>query len=109
MSDKLTLANFAAALSNTFQVDVGSNLNPDLVEMRLIEAEASGQPAQPVGDTGDSRRREAFSLLFSGPLQPALDQGAYRFSHSAMGDLGHIFIVPVRQGENSRLYEAIFN
>ena len=109
MSDKLTLANFAAALSQTFQVDVDNDEKFAAIEMQLVEVKGSGQAAQPIGSSVDSVLREAFSLLFIGPLQPALDQGAYRFSHQLMGDLGHIFIVPVRQDENSRHYEAIFN
>jgi hypothetical protein len=54
------------------------------------------------------RRAEPFSLLFEGPPDSPLEQGAYLFRREGFAGQP-IFIVPVSQGNEVRLYEAIFN
>jgi hypothetical protein len=61
------------------------------------------------GQTSGGEARQAFSLLFLGPLSPQyLVQHTYRLEHEQMGTL-EIFLVPLGP-ENGRMrYEAIFN
>ena len=51
--------------------------------------------------------REPFSLLFSGPLEPFLEQHMYTLHHDELG-IVEMFLVPVKQDENSYYYEAVF-
>ena len=55
----------------------------------------------------DETQARPFSLLFSGPPQPALPQQIYRLSHETLGDM-EIFLVPVSGDADQRCYEAIF-
>ncbi len=52
-------------------------------------------------------RRAGFSLLFQGPVQPALAQGLQSLRHPVLGEPG-IFLVPVGLDAQGMLYEAIF-
>ena len=51
--------------------------------------------------------REPFSLLFSGPLEPFLEQHMYTLHHDELGKL-EMFLVPVNQDQNGYYYEAVF-
>ena len=51
--------------------------------------------------------REPFSLLFSGPLEPFLQQHMYTLQHDELG-MVEMFLVPVNQVENNYFYEAVF-
>lgn len=53
-------------------------------------------------------KRQPFSLLFSGPVQPSLPQATYQFNHSVLGVM-EIFIVPVGKDQESIFYEAIYS
>ena len=57
-------------------------------------------------------RKQPFSLLFLGPLQPVLPQAIYTLEHPAFGRL-EIFLVPIGpdpRGKTSGMrYEAAFN
>jgi hypothetical protein len=48
-------------------------------------------------------------LLFSGPVDSALDQRTYLLFHPVMG-AQHIFLVPIGPGvEGPARYQAVFN
>jgi hypothetical protein len=51
--------------------------------------------------------REAYSLLFYGPLQPVLPQRIYPISHAEVGEL-EIFLVPIGPQAEGMGYEAVF-
>lgn len=53
-------------------------------------------------------RQEEFTIVFRGPLNTFLGQGARVFSHTKMGQF-ELFIVPIRQDDKGFYYEAIFN
>ena len=52
--------------------------------------------------------REPFSLLFSGPAEPFLEQRMYPLQHEELG-LVEVFLVPVGQHQGGYHYEAVFN
>jgi hypothetical protein len=66
--------------------------------LKLEEAEAL---------PGSPREGGAFRLVFRGPTQTPLDQGAYTFRRN--GDEDEIFIVPVASNQDGVEYEAIFS
>ena len=51
--------------------------------------------------------REAYSLLFCGPLQPVLPQQIYKVSHTEAGS-HEIFLVPIGPQPDGMGYEAVF-
>lgn len=53
-------------------------------------------------------RPQPFSLVFSGPVEPPLQQMIYRMSHARLGELD-VFLVPVQRLAETIRYEAIFN
>lgn len=99
MLQDLNAASFEAHLNTHFQVHYGGNapLEIMLSEVRLLEPHP-GPRAQP------------FSLYFSGPGSPVLQQQIFRLVHEQMGELD-LFLVPIgphpKRGGMS--YEAVFN
>jgi hypothetical protein len=52
-------------------------------------------------------RRKPFALTFRGPLDRPIDQGTYALAHAELGGF-EIFIVPIAEDDDGRLYEAVF-
>ncbi|RQO63031.1 hypothetical protein DBR47_00180 [Paucibacter sp. KBW04] len=98
----MELSQFQAELGQGFELP-GAQLP---IRLTLQEARALSATAVP-------GQRQAFSLLFAGPAQPALEQGLYSLrklgeSGAEPGEL-EIFLVPVGADAQGRQYEAIFN
>ena len=53
-------------------------------------------------------KRDAFSMQFRGPMEPALRQSIYPLHHEELGPLT-IFLGPLSRGASGYLYEAVFN
>lgn len=66
--------------------------------LKLLEASAIGTGARDGG---------AFSLLWQGPVTPALHQGTYEMTHEKLGEMA-LFLVPVAQKDAGFQYEAVF-
>jgi hypothetical protein len=98
MLQDLTLQTFEICLNHKFRLEhEKGDLEVELIECRKISS--SGLPPG---------QREPFSLMFSGPRQPVLPQGIYRFSCEQLGSF-EIFIVPVGSGSSGTQYQAIFS
>ncbi|MGR9087924.1 MAG: DUF6916 family protein [Gammaproteobacteria bacterium] len=97
MLESLTKEHWPIYLGDRFRVDIAES-----GEMELQLYEVSGFSRQK--ETG----REAYSLLFSGPMNPVLQQGIFTIRHNAMGLLD-IFLVPIGPDSKGMRYEAIFN
>ena len=101
MSDlnHLTHVQFEKCLHQSFQVACA---DADPVKTELIE----------VGKRGtfnpESHKRQAFSLIFRGPMEPLLTQKTHVLRNETMGNL-EIFLVPIGPDEQGMRYEAIFN
>ena len=95
MLETLTAARFSELLNTRFRLQMPSN---DAVELELIQ----------VDDFGSSGRQERFSILFKGPLDPAIWQGTVRLEHDQLG-IFDLFIVAVAREEDGMRYEAVFN
>jgi hypothetical protein len=94
LPDLPTLAAFAAHLHSTFRLADASGAALTLSEAAALD------PAQP--------EQGRFSLIFQGPLQPALPQATHPLEHRELGGLA-IFLVPVGVDAGSVRYQAIFN
>jgi hypothetical protein len=74
------------------------------IPMELAEATESPH----AGGTGpDGQPRLQFSLVFRGPLEPALPQAIYGLEHDALGRLD-LFLVPIGPAEGAMRYQASF-
>ena len=99
MLDKLTRDDFAKHLNQTFRLPA----KPGDLELELIEAEALPGP-----EPAPEGRRQAFSLVFRGPKDAALDQSIYPLEHPEMGSL-ELFLVPIGPDAHGLCYQSIFN
>lgn len=95
MAEPLTVEDFRPRVGETFAIRGEDGAG---VELELTEARGLGE---------SYREREAFALLFRGPVDPALPQATYRVAHDGLGEL-EIFIVPVARNDVGTDYEAIF-
>jgi hypothetical protein len=95
MEASLTHEAFSEQAGTKFKVQVDENTGVDLELARVSELKLYP-------------RQEEFTVLFRGPSDAFLDQGARLFTHEQMGQF-ELFIVPIRQDEQGFYYEAIFN
>ncbi len=99
MLDNLQSSDFLPNLNTTFRIHLDGEA--DAVPLELTRVTGTGQSLGP-------EAREAFSLLFLGPVSPKyLAQHTYRLEHEQMGALD-IFLVPLGPVEGRMQYEAIF-
>lgn len=102
--NELTADHFRPYIQQVFTI----RYEPDqALDVALVSVTALGpepQPGQP------PQRRQAFSLIFQGPMSPILRQSIYAIDHHTLGTL-KIFIVPVGPDSEQKgmRYEAIFN
>ena len=95
MEASLTQEEFSQHANSKFQVVVDQD---NSVELELTHvSELKIYPAQ-----------EEFTIVFRGPLNAYLGQGARTFKHERMGEF-IIFIVPIAQDAQGYEYEAVFN
>jgi hypothetical protein len=94
----------AATLKHeVFSRYLNTNFRILLEDSNSVEAELSA-----VSDLQQSPQHEGFAIVFRGPREPLLNQAIYRFEHEGMGEF-NLFIVPIRQDDDSTFYEAVFN
>ena len=94
MKAELVLADFEGRIGEPFEVAV------DGTQFPIVLAEAV--PLVPSARAGGS-----FSLTFTGPETPWLQQGMYPMRHGS--DEWEIFLVPLGPKDGEFLYEAVFN
>lgn len=92
MPDFLHVADFAVHLRSTFRVETPTALTLELAEI----------------DDRSNAKIEQFSLLFTGPDTPWLQQGTYKLQHAEMGEQ-EIFMVPLGPRAGKMQYQAIFS
>jgi len=96
MLDALTKEDWAKQIDENFQIrsdDINS------YSIKLINVSGYGRSMG-----GD---REAYSLLFCGPVTPVLPQQIYRISSTKTGEFD-IFLVPIGPQSGGMVYEAVF-
>lgn len=100
MLEKLSSADFASHLHETFRIRLDGDVVIDLELSHVTEL----NPATAVNPTG----RRPFSIEFLGPLsQQYLLQHIYRLEHAAFDALD-VFLVPLGLLNGRMRYEAIF-
>jgi hypothetical protein len=102
--EALQRTTFARLLGETFRVYQESGAMPALRLAKVRDLRAPARQAAPPS----AQRERSFSLLFTGPIDPMIDQGTYRFEHDRLGSFS-LFIVPLVPERGAHYYEAIFN
>jgi hypothetical protein len=93
----LTADDFSPHAGSRYWLHPGGGAEP--IPLELVEVKAGGRALR--------RNRQAFSLVFRGPLRPSVPQAIYRLEHDAMGALD-LFLVPITPDPQGALYEAVF-
>jgi len=101
MSDELT-----ERLRTLTAEDFAPHLNTDYRVLDSQGGELTVRLSEVTPVLGGAQRN-AFALLFLGPLDVRVTQGTFRFVHSEMGELD-LFIVPIGPKGGGMGYEAIF-
>lgn len=93
------ISAFEPLVGTVFDADAGG---PSPVPLRL--AAVQRLPEQP-----GAPRQQPFTLTFTGPADPQLDQRTYTMGHPRAGSL-ELFLVPVGpDAAGAPRYEAVFN
>jgi hypothetical protein len=103
MLGEVSVDQFAPHLNTRFRLQAETL---GTIEIELAEAAGLGYESVPPAVTP---RREPFSLIFKGPMQPRLEQGTYALEHDALGEAA-MFLVPVApdRRDGRPRYQAIF-
>jgi hypothetical protein len=108
MLDKLTSADFAAHMHQTFALSLGPWGQPHdpaahgaLRQLELIEVADLGAA------TTESTLRRPFSLVFRDPSGGYLPQRTYAVEHPRLGWLD-LFLVPIGPDQVGMRYQAVF-
>jgi hypothetical protein len=99
--DRLTATDFAPAVGDKFTLD-GGDAGPLEFELLAVRLHDPGAPAEAANGT-----RAPFTLTFSGPPEPMLEQSIYRIEHASLDPM-EIFIVPIGRDDAATSYEAVF-
>ena len=100
MLDKLTFETFADHLNETFQLQLDGAESP----LMFTLAEVNKLGSEP-GEEDDFR--QAFSLIFTGPADPILEQQIFELHHPEFNTLS-LFLVPLGPKKGQMQYEAVF-
>jgi hypothetical protein len=95
VTERLTIDDFAPHVEVEFPVQVGDVQHV----LRLTEASPQG--------AADDAGRQPFTLVFSGPAEPLLEQATYPLEHPALGRLD-VFLVPMARDATGTRYTAVF-
>ncbi|EAP99102.1 hypothetical protein JNB_03000 [Janibacter sp. HTCC2649] len=101
MIEWLTDEHFGSRVGERFDAMAGDGV---AVVLELVEVVTSDEPG---GRGPDGQERTQFSLLFRGPLSPALGQGTYDVRHAELEDFV-LFLVPLGPDADGPRYEASF-
>ena len=95
----LTSESFAPLTGSDFEVLLPGHdpIRLTLGEISVLEEVAAPEPI----------RRVPFSLIFTGPLQPTLQQNTYDVEHPDLG-IFPLFLVPIGPAADLMRYEAVF-
>jgi uncharacterized protein DUF6916 len=73
----------------------------------IVDLELASVTPGSVTPNDAGQRREPFSIVFRGPLEPLLPQRSYPFEHDELGSF-ELFIVPIGPDEAGMQYQAVF-
>ena len=98
MTENPDLPMFTKLVGQEFEIalDASGPLILKLIEATGLESNTARPDGQP------------FTLVFRGPTDVELPQGTYDLRNDSLGQVA-IFLVPFRQDEEGRFYEAVFN
>jgi hypothetical protein len=99
MKENLVLADFQAHVGDpfTFVLFDGTEIAAELVEAQAVSSHTMRSGGR------------AFSLIFRAARDSGFTQGMLNADHAQLGSLDGLFLVPVREDDAWRYYEAVFN
>ena len=95
LAELLTKDAFSKQLNTSFKLS--SQSSTTILDLKLTE----------VQEGRSNEQFEQFSILFTGPQEPILNQSTYRIEHPTMGSFD-LFLVPLQSDEGGTVYEAVF-
>jgi hypothetical protein len=101
MLETFTIDTFSPHVGETFQ----AFYKDASLELTLQSANAYG--TESAQEWSRASGRTPFSLVFTGPLDPNIQQGMYRVEHAELGAF-ELFLVPIGANAQAMRYEAIF-
>jgi len=98
----LEASYFSDYVNQSFSIttDSGEQVEAELSQVTVLENRQTA--------ASQEKRRQPFSIIFTGPMQPILPQGTYLLKHEILEPLS-LFIVPIGPSEKGMRYEAVFN
>ena len=98
----LEASYFTDYLNQPFSItaDSGEQIEAELSQVTVLETRQA--------DASQEKRRQPFSIVFTGLMQPVLPQGIYLLKHEKVGPL-NLFMVPIGPDKRGMRYEAVFN
>jgi hypothetical protein len=99
MLETLTIESFHSQIGTAFQV-----LAEDAPETELFLHRVEALNMAASSESG----RAPFSLIFTGPAEPAWNQGCFNLQHPSLGLIEGMFLVPIAGDDKHRKYQAIF-
>lgn len=112
-SNSLNEETFSRYLNTEFRIYTSplTAINLELVKVKRWEASSDEKADKQAAVTTRSAKTpevDCFSVIFRGPRRIALASGTYRITHAQMGTFD-LFISPVNDRKQERLYQAVFN
>jgi hypothetical protein len=98
MLDQLTVESFAPHVGTSFGAETSEGQK---VELRLTSAR------KVMESQAAHLQRHPFSLYFTGPPSPLLEQRIYHLTHDSIGAMD-LFLVPIGKDAEGYRYEAVF-
>ena len=94
---KASINDFQPLIDDKFGIEVDIE-NATTLTLTEVESRAG------MGASG----RDPFALVFRAEGETVLEQRIYRLEHESLGAI-EIFLVPISQGDDHVLYEAVFS
>ena len=103
VDERLTEETFSRYLNSQFRLYTSplTAINLELINVKHWDSTSTEHAAK-------AAKLDSFSVLFRGPRRTALESKTYRITHDQMGTFD-LFISPVNDRKNERLYQAVFN
>jgi hypothetical protein len=92
---------------SSFEKLVGDQFSLILDDQSRLDLELVSVTPGPSGGDETESRRDPFSIILRGPLEPVLPQRIYPLENQELGTL-ELFIVPIGPDESGMQYEAVF-
>ncbi len=109
MQEKISFEKMQPLLNETFILHVDSDHNHEVELVDVSQMQATAQATYSWQKKAQPAEPTSFALVFRVPHELGATQKMYDISHSQLGALGAIFLVPIAEDEDGLYLEAIFS